>query len=204
MIGSVRAAIIRAGALCFLTAAPALAQMEARPGQPVDPNAAPDSILNPRRSLLRVQPVEPEPVRPYGVSPPTPHPQALRPRPSVFPPGYTMTRTHEPHPRPAPTGALERPAQISDALLRCWRPPAAEVQQEITVRLAFRRDGDLMGEPRITFISPAQGAERRAALRNSMLRAISLCVPMRFTPAMASTIAGRPFAIRFIAPAQKP
>lgn len=190
--------------LCLLAWSAALAQMEVQIGPgPVDPNATPNSPLNPRRSLLRPQPVEPETVRPDMRIPATPHPEALRPGRSVFPPGYTLTRTRDAQGDQRPiAGPLERPGQISDALMRCWRPPPAGFRQEITIRVAFRKDGDLMGEPRITWIGPTGNVEQRAALRNSMLRAISLCVPMRFTPAMASAIAGRPFAMRFIAPAQ--
>jgi hypothetical protein len=198
------------GAFCFLTVVPALAQMEVQISpKPVNPNATPDSPLNPRKSLLHPQPVRPDPVRPNMQVPATPHPEALRPGPRTYPPGFTMTRE-----KPArrgegwqgrvSPGVLERPAQISDALLACWRPPALAVRQEITVRLGFGRDGRPIGEPRITYIGGAQDGAHRETLRNSLLKAISDCTPLRFTPTLASAIAGRPFAIRFIAPAHKP
>ena len=40
------------------------------------------------------------------------------------------------------------------------------------------------------------------ALRASLLRALEGCAPLRFTPALGKSIAGRPFAIRFVLPAR--
>ena len=160
--------------------------------------------LNPRKSLLNPQPVRPEPVDPTLRSPPTPYPEALRPGRAPVQPGYTITRQKPMAGGAAAPGALDKPREISDALLACWRPPAMPVQQEVTVRLSFNRDGRVIGEPRITYVGGAIGAAHRETLRKSMLSGISTCLPLRFTPGLASAIAGRPFAIRFIAPAQKP
>lgn len=194
-----------AAVFLLLAAFPVAAQMEVRPGQPVDPNATPDSPLNPRRSLLHPQPVLPDPVRPDMRIPPTPHPEALRPGRPAQPPGFTITEKPPANPQRMPVeGALSLPRQVSQALAACWKPPSLPVQQEITVRLAFNRDGRLIGEPRITYVGGALGAAHRESLRNSILAGISACLPLRFTPGLASAIAGRPFAIRFIAPASKP
>lgn len=225
---------IFAGALFCCLAGPARAQMEVQIGPgPVDPNATPGSPLNPRNSLLRPQPVRPDPVNPSMQIPATPYPEALQPRTQIPSSGFTMTRKKQSGrkaPRktapnkagpkdtrpskidwraqvsePRPEGAaLERPGQISDALLNCWRPPALPVQQEVTVRLSFNRGGKVIGEPRITYVSGSLNASHREILRKSMLSGISACLPLRFTQGLASAIAGRPFAIRFIAPAQKP
>lgn len=204
MIGRAGFAIFCAGAPAFLPFAPVMAQMEAQPGPgPVDPNASPGSLLNPRKSLIVPQPVRPDPVDPSLRSPPTPYPEALRPGRAPAAPGYTITREKPRAGREASApGALDKPRQISDALLACWRPPASPVQQQVTIRIAFNRQGAAIGEPRITYVSGPPDAARRDGLRRSMLAAVSACLPLRFTPGLASAIAGRPFAIRFIAPAR--
>jgi hypothetical protein len=87
---------------------------------------------------------------------------------------------------------------VARALGRCWRPPASAAPIEATVRLAFTRDGHVFGAPRVTYIKVRE-PELREAVRATILAAAGACAPLRFTPAAASAIAGRIFAIRLIA-----
>ncbi len=218
--------LILTGALVCFAFAPALSQMEVQIGPgPVDPNATPGSPLNPRNSLLHSQPVRPNPVNPSMRIPQTPYPDALRPRMPIPQSGFTMTRKKNygrkksgiTKTRPGQkdwqaqisgsetaAGAIDKPGEISNRLVACWKPPALPVQQEVTVRVGFNRGGKAIGEPRITYTGGALNDSHRETLRRSILKAISDCTPLRFTPGLASAIAGRPFAIRFIAPAHKP
>ena len=86
--------------------------------------------------------------------------------------------------------------EIAPSIRACWHPPAGE--GEITLRMSFRRDGTLLGRPRITHVHSADGPDGEAALANSIFAAISACSP-RFTPELGAAIAGRVFTIRFIA-----
>ncbi len=147
----------------------------------------------------------PRPVRPYMKIPRTPYPEAVWPQTLILlPDGFTMSREWSAQlPGARKThGPLNTLRQIADAVLGCWRPPLAQTRQEITVRLAFTRQGLAFSEPRITYTSGAVEERQREALRRSILKAITDCTPLRFTPGLASAIAGRPFAIRFIAPAR--
>lgn len=191
-----------AGALLCFSPLPAAAQMDVQIGPgPVDPNAVRGSPLDPRNPLLRPQPVEPDPVRPAMRIPRTPNPEAVRPRAQTgYPSSYTMTLTRGRASAPG-DGPLRRARDVADRLMQCWTPPASDRQQDITVRLAFNRAGQTVSPPVVSYIGPTARGSRREALRASLLRAISDCLPLRFTPALASAIAGRPFAIRFIAPA---
>ena len=190
---------ILAGALfCFL-AFPAVAQMDVQIGPgPVDPNAVRGSPLDPRNLLLRPQPVEPEPVNPSMRMPRAPYPESARPQPG-YPSSYTMTLTRG---RATPPGdePINRARDVAERLMQCWTPPASPMLQEISVRLAFNRAGRTVSPPVVSYIGPNARGEARDALRKSLLQAISACLPLRFTPGLASAIAGRPFAIRFIAP----
>ena len=226
-----RKGLVSVGAIVWLATAPALAQMEVQIGPgPVDPNATPGSPLNPRNSLLHPQPVRPAPVNPSMRILPTPYPDALRPQTQFPRAGFTTTltkkfgrkksnsrksgtRQNRPEkmgwlaqvPSSAPSAiAIDKPGEVSSRLVACWKPPALPVHQEVTVRVGFNRDGRAIGEPRITYTGGALNDSHRETLRRSIISAISDCTPLRFTPGLASAIAGRPFAIRFIAPAQKP
>lgn len=126
--------------------------------------------------------------------------------------GFTMTMTGESAGSDLPSdldvtadpdshASLQRPRDVARRLRMCWQAPASPDKQEITVRLAFNRDGSVLGTPRITYIQRTLQPEQKQALRQSLLRAIAACAPLRFTPGLASAIAGRPIAIRFILPA---
>ena len=61
---------------------------------------------------------------------------------------------------------------ISDlfaALRSCWQPPDgdhAAIGMQMTVRLSFKRDGEMFGQPRLTYATP--GARRIRAKPTGM------------------------------------
>ena len=91
--------------------------------------------------------------------------------------------------------------EIYSALHACWSPPPLDPARghlELSVRLSFRGNGEILGEPLITFETPNVSAEERLAYRISVARALQHCTPLRFSNGLAGAIAGHPFNIRFI------
>jgi len=87
------------------------------------------------------------------------------------------------------------------ALAACWTVPeglARFERTEITARFALRRDGSVIGTPRITFATEGGDGRARALLAEAAVAAIRRCTPARVTPALGAAIAGRPIALRFI------
>lgn len=118
--------------------------------------------------------------------------------PAVVGRGFVMTLTlrGEQH---APAGPLARAVEVPDAIAACWAPPPGPAR-EITLRVTFTRDAHPLGA-RVTYVAaPDRGA--KAELRGSLLAALESCSALRFTRAFGRSIAGRPFAIRFILPAR--
>lgn len=95
-------------------------------------------------------------------------------------------------------GLVATARDVGRALSRCWRPPVGVGPVEATLRVAFARDGRLVGAPRVTYVRVEDEAARED-VRASALAAARACAPLRFTPAAASAMAGRIFAIRLIA-----
>ena len=92
-------------------------------------------------------------------------------------------------------------ADLFSALRACWTPaPPADVppDMQMSVRLSFRRDGELIGAPRETYVSAGAPPEARERFRDAVLAALDRCQPLPFTTGLAGAIAGRPIAIRFI------
>jgi hypothetical protein len=102
------------------------------------------------------------------------------------------------HEKPAaPAGTL---AALYPALAACWSvPPALDGARgvEITARLSLRRDGSLIGPPRITYAAGIAPAERPVLVR-ATLDALRHCTPARVTPGLGRAIAGRPVALRLV------
>jgi hypothetical protein len=83
----------------------------------------------------------------------------------------------------------------------CWVPPPKDEARhgmEYTIRFAFNRDGEVMGQPRVTYTSHDAPAEVRDVYRDAVSAALARCTPLHFTDGMAGAVAGRPIAIRFV------
>ena len=149
------------------------------------------------------QGIQPPPRENYGVQQPRRQPwsDGLRPD-GALPEGFTVTRDVGDAPArltAPPRPAIALPRDIADRLSACWTPPpvAANETMQVTIRVSFRRDGEVIGTPATPFLR-ARDATARTALRETLMSAIRACTPLRFTPSLGKAIAGRIFAIRFL------
>jgi hypothetical protein len=91
--------------------------------------------------------------------------------------------------------------QMFAALRACWVPPPQEAARpgtQLSVRFAFKRNGEMIAPPRVTYVSPGVPQETREVYLQAVTAALKRCTPLEFTDAMAGAIAGRPIAIRFV------
>jgi hypothetical protein len=87
------------------------------------------------------------------------------------------------------------------ALRACWVPPPKDEARhgmEYTVRFAFKRDGEIVAPPRVTYTSHDVPADVRDIYRDAVAAALKRCTPLHFSDGMGGAIAGRPIAIRFV------
>jgi hypothetical protein len=101
----------------------------------------------------------------------------------------------------APQLPLNTLDEVSTALRACWVPPPLDQSRpgmQITVRMSFRRNGELFGHPRITFESAGASDDERLAYRIAVADMLKRCAPLPFTETLGNALAGRPFTIRFI------
>lgn len=128
-----------------------------------------------------------------GLLPVAPAPP--RAQPLNLAPGPVLTRTWR---GDAAASVVATSRDVARALSACWNPPRSAGPIEATLRIAFARNGAPVGVPRVTY-ARVREPELRAAVRASAIAAARACAPLRFTPAAASAMAGRIFAIRLIA-----
>jgi hypothetical protein len=90
---------------------------------------------------------------------------------------------------------------LGAALQACWAPPPldqARPGMQITVQMTFKRNGELFGQPRITFESAGASDDERLAYRIAVAEMLKRCSPLPFTDALGNAVAGRPFTMRFM------
>jgi hypothetical protein len=88
-----------------------------------------------------------------------------------------------------------------DVLRACWVPPPkteARHGMQYTVRFAFRRDGEIIAPPFVTYASHDAPAQTRDVYRDAVAETLDRCAPLHFTDGMAGAVAGRPIAVRFV------
>jgi hypothetical protein len=93
-----------------------------------------------------------------------------------------------------PKGPLNTIADIRQALRGCWQwPPKSEARSgmELTVRLSFKRNGEILGA-RITYQTANVSDEERALYHGALLAALGRCSPLPFSESLGEAIAGQP------------
>jgi hypothetical protein len=94
----------------------------------------------------------------------------------------------------APKGPLNSFADIRHALRGCWRwPPLSEARSamEMTVRLSFKRSGEIFGV-RLTYQTPGVSDEERSLYYGALLAALKRCSPLPLSESLGAAIAGHP------------
>ncbi len=100
-----------------------------------------------------------------------------------------------------PDHDLDTIGDLFAALRSCWSPPPADVAHEgmqMSVRFSFKKDGEMIGPPRMTFATSGVPADVRDTYLKAINSSLDACIPLRFTSGLAGALAGRPIAIRFV------
>ena len=95
---------------------------------------------------------------------------------------------------------IERIGDVFATLRACWllSDRDAASGQQLTLRLSFKRGGEVLGTPRITYARTAQDNARHR-FTQSVAAAFGRCAPLPFSSSFGAAVAGRPFTFRFVA-----
>ena len=100
-----------------------------------------------------------------------------------------------------PDHALDTIGDLFAALRSCWSPPTADSAREgmqMSVRFSFKRSGEIIGAPRMTFATADAPADTRATYLKAINASLDACLPLKFTGSLGGALAGRPIAIRYV------
>jgi hypothetical protein len=103
----------------------------------------------------------------------------------------------------APPGdhELDTIRDMFDALRACWVPPPADEARpgmQMSVRLSFKRDGGVIGTPRVTYASHDAPDSAKDVYHDAITEALKRCTPLPFSAGLGGAVAGRPIMIRFV------
>ena len=104
----------------------------------------------------------------------------------------------EPLDRDHPADRLD---EIGPLLSKCLElPPDDEALagMQVTLKLAFKRNGELLAEPRFTYTTHEAPEEVKAAYHDAAMNMLKRCTPLPISEALGSAIAGRPFVIPIV------
>src|SRR5437868_1423637 len=100
-----------------------------------------------------------------------------------------------------PDHDLDNIGDLFAELRSCWSPPPADSAREgmqMSVRFSFKRSGEIIAAPRMTFATTGVPADTRATYLKAINTSLDACLPLKFTPGLGGALAGRPIAIRYV------
>jgi hypothetical protein len=100
-----------------------------------------------------------------------------------------------------PDHDLDNIGDLFAELRSCWSPPPPEVARQgmqMSVRFSFKRSGEMIGPPRITFATAGVPVDTRETYLKAINASLEACIPLKFTDGLGGALAGRPIAIRFV------
>jgi hypothetical protein len=160
---------------------------------PIPFSHAPCSVLDNRPctpyhcSVLDHGPCTPEIDYPYG--------QDLRLTVQSVPPEQDAAKYKK------PDHDLDNIGDLFAALRACWSPPPADAAREgmqMSVRFSFKRTGEIIATPRVTFATAGVAADTRATYLKAINTSLDACLPLKFTDGLGGALAGRPIAVRYV------
>jgi hypothetical protein len=100
-----------------------------------------------------------------------------------------------------PDHDLDSIGDLFAALRSCWSPPPADSAREgmqMSVRFSFKRSGEIIATPRLTYSTAGASADTRATYLKAINASLDACMPLKFTGGLGGALAGRPIAIRYV------
>jgi hypothetical protein len=96
----------------------------------------------------------------------------------------------------ATTLKINNAREVRAAVIACWDALGNAAPARVSVRLSFDRDGNVVGQPRITYVNPAPSKEGWSAMRTAVAQAVAQCVPLPLTDAFRNIVAVHPIGVR--------
>src|SRR3981081_3767285 len=87
------------------------------------------------------------------------------------------------------------------ALRSCWTPPPADAARQgmqMSVRFSFKRSGEMIGAPRMTYFTEGASPDTRATYLKAINASLDGCEPLKFTGGPGWAVRGGLGACRYV------
>jgi hypothetical protein len=124
--------------------------------------------------------------------------------PDVLPRTLSLTinsRDAAPDKAPSQDAPIESIHDLFAVLRTCWEPPAQEQAQagvQMSVRFSFKRTGEIIAPPFVTYTTPGTKADTKQTYRRAINASLERCAPLRFSKTFSGAIAGQPISVRYV------
>lgn len=188
--------MLRHTIICLIVLLAGMSAADARPRRPIDATPfahAPCSVFDNRPctptfcSVFNHGPCIPEIDYPYG--------ENLQLTIETVPPQDQAAKYQK------PDHDLDTIGDLFAALRSCWSPPAVDDAREgmqMSVRFSFKRSGEMIASPRLTYATAGVTADTRTTYLKAINGSLDACLPLKFTGGLGGALAGRPIAIRYV------
>jgi hypothetical protein len=102
---------------------------------------------------------------------------------------------------PKPDHDLNTLRDLFLTLRSCWTPPViadAARGMEMTVRVSYKRSGDIFAPPQLTYALEGASQTDRDTYRTAITQSLEACAPLHFSRKFGGAIAGKPILIRYV------
>jgi hypothetical protein len=86
---------------------------------------------------------------------------------------------------------------VDSCVMRGLRTESFSGRRDVTLRLAFRRDGSIIGDPVVAYSMPRRGEPEQERFILLMSQAFRACAPLPFSTRLGAAIAGKIFTFRY-------
>ena len=99
-----------------------------------------------------------------------------------------------------PDHDLDTIGDLFATLRSCWSPPpdSAREGMQMSVRFSFKRTGEIIAAPRVTYATAGIPSDTRDTYLKAINASLAACTPLKFTGGLGGALAGRPIAIRYV------
>ena len=100
-----------------------------------------------------------------------------------------------------PDHDLDTIGDLFAELRSCWSPPPPDVAHQgmqMSVRFSFRKSGEMIGPPRITFSSKDVPADTRDIYLKAINASLDACIPLKFTDGLSGALEQIPIKLNRI------
>jgi hypothetical protein len=99
-----------------------------------------------------------------------------------------------------PDHDLDTIGDLFAALRSCWSPPPDDAREgmQMSVLFSFKRSGEIIAAPRVTYSTREVPQHTRDLYRKAIAASLDACMPLKFTGGLGGALAGRPIMIRYV------